>query len=481
MTSYAKRVYYNDVLKPRKSVNGFYSSWPCSSGEGTSGNMTLQWNNVQSLSTKHFMNNFMVDLEFKVEFTSPADTGGGDKIDGAYVYLNKDINNAFSTLVTLSGGLSKETPGYVCNLYKTYSERYKSVPDLDKQDLYFYEDGDNCSVVAGHRGVQIADGNVSSYFTFKTCVPLYHEFLMNGVGGVTGLSIRINVSNNLFNLFDCDNTLFNSITDLKVTCLKADLCYTNIEGVSDTYDILIPHFESFYVNATGGSVVAQTRSTESCPNRVFQFLAQNPSTAQIGISMKKPMKINNVNLTVNGASNAFNTSSDIQLFNRCKSYEACPYLGALSDWFNKDVNNEFGCVVCYDMGYLNINQSTHETFRFASTVEYSTITAPSNLYLYTIYMYTSILHLSPTGCENKFAADMIGEIDEFEGLEDDLLIGAGIFDKFKSWWRSGGPSRLIDKGKQIVDVVAPGSKTSNALNTASQISNILTGSSTQIF
>lgn len=471
MSSYAKRVYYNDVLKPRKSVGGFYSEWPATSGENTSGNMTLQWTNVQSLSTKHFMNDFMVDLEFEIEFTATASDASKT------VFLNKDINNAFSTLITLSGGLSKETPGYICNLFKTYSERYKSVPDLEKQDMYIYETDTNCTL--GTRGIVITSASTKTIFRVKTCVPLYHEFLLNGVGGITGLSIRINIANNLINLID-GSANFGSINDFKATCKHANLCYTNIEGQSDTYDILIPHFEIFYVNATSRTV-AQTRSTESCPNRVFQFIAQNPQTASLtAYNLKKPLKIDDVNLIVNGNANAFNTNNALQLFNRCKGYEVCPYLGSLTDWCGSATDNEFGCVVAYDMGYLPINQGTHETFRFASTVDCTPGSYP-NLYLYTIYMYASLLHLSPTGCENKFATDMIGEIEEYEDLDDDLLIGGSLFGRFKNWFKSGGPSRLIDRASKIVDVVAPGSKVSDGLNKVSQISNILTGNSTSIF
>lgn len=472
---YAKKVYFNDTLKARKGVNGFYSSWPASSGVGSSGNITLQWNNIQSLSLKHFMTDFMVNLEFDIDFTLTAATTQAREI-----YLNKDINNAFSTLVTLSGGLSRENPGYICNLFKAYSEKYKSVPDLDKQGLYTYSTtSTGCS--EGGRGIQIASGaSGDKKFHIKTSVPLYHEFLINGVGGLTGLSIRINVVNNLINLIATTEPVSN-ITGLTATCTKASITYANYETNSETFDILVPHFDVFFVKIDAGKGSAQTRSTESCPNSVFNFIAQNPTTAALTVyNLQKPLKIDSAKVIINGNANAFNTDGDYENYARCKAYTTCPYLGSFTDWMTQDTYNEFGCVLKIDNGYLPLNQGDHSTFRYATEMTCTPGSYP-NLYLFTVYMYAALLHMSPTGCECKFATDLIGEVDEYDDLDDDLLIGGSLFGRFKSWFKSGGPSRLIDKASKIVDVVAPNSGVSQGLNKASQISNILTGNSTSIF
>lgn len=479
MSVYAKRVYFNDQLKARKSVNGFYSTWDANSGINTSGNICLQWQNIQSLSLKHIMTDFMINLSFEVAFNAAND----DAVVGKKVFLNKDINNAFETNVALSGGLSRTNYGVICNLFKNYSERYKSVPDLDKQDLYVYEGGTNTTIADDKRGVKITAKNTASTFTVSTSVPLYHEWLLGPLGGITGLTIIINIANNLINIIDTNATL-SHIKDVVVTCRKASITYCNYEQTSDSFNLLIPHFDVFFTEASNSTDI-QTRSTESCPNSVFQFITQNPAglgntAAGIPKLLKKPLLIKSLTATVNGNANAFNTKEPMQLYSRCKSYHTCPYLGQMSDWFDERTANEYSCCIKIDNGYLPLTQGDHSTFRFSSQLTCDK-TGYSGVYVYTIYMYAAQLHLSATGCECKFATDLIGEPEEYDDLEEELLIGGSLFGKFKNWFKSGGPSRLIDKASKIVDVVAPNSGVSQGLNKASQISNILTGSATSIF
>lgn len=475
---YAKKAYFNDTLKARKSMRGFYSQWDATSGTGTSGNISLAWNNVQSVSTRHFMDDFMVRLEFTFSFSV------GTASSGKIIYLNKDISTAFNTQVSLSGGLSRENSGLLSYLFKAYSEKFKSVPNYDVQDMYIYEAGTGTSLNTSGPGV-VLDSNTGAH-TFKviTCVPIYHEYLINGVGGITGLTIRMNFANNLYNLIATDVASISYITGWSATCDKASLTYTNYETPSDTFNIIAPHFDMFYVKMdAGGQAVAQTRNAEAPANAVFQFITQNPNsfTGLVADNLQKPLKIDNVVTTINGNSNAFNTKEAFDNFCRCKSYRTGRYLGELEDWMTQKTRNGFGCVLKVDMGYLDVNQMTTDTFRFASTVN-CTPGSYGNLYLYTVYCYEQLITISPTEAQAKFTAELIGEPEEYDDLYDELYIAGGFWDKIKSFGKkviSAAPS-LIDKASRIASVVAPDSKAIGALNKANDISQIL-ASSTSIF
>ena len=476
---FAKKAYFNETLKARKSMRGFYSQWDATSGTGTSGNISLAWNNVQSVSTRHFMDDFMVRLEFTFAFSCTS-TAGTETI-----FLNKDISTAFNTLVSLSGGLSRDNSGLLSYLYKAYSEKYKSVPNYNIQDMYIYEDdGVNCDVsttLSGAPCIKMKASKTSASFKVKTCIPVYHEYLINGVGGITGLTIRMNFCNNLYNLIQTD---ISGISGFTATCDKASLTYTNYETPSDTFHIIAPHYDMFYVKIdASGQAVAQTRNAESTPNAVFQFITQNPNTFT-GIdsnNLQKPLKIDKVVCSVNGNSNAFNTNDPFDNFSRCKSYRTGRYLGELEDWMTQNTRNGFGCVLKVDMGYLDVNQMTSETFRFASTVN-CTPGSYSNLYLYTVYCYEQEITISPTEAQSKFTAELIGETEEYDDLYDELYIAGGWWDKVKSFGKkliSSAPG-LINKASQIASVINPDSKAVGALNKASDISQIL-ASSTSIF
>lgn len=473
---YAKKAYFNDTLKARKSMRGFYSQWDATSGTGTSGNISLAWNNVQSVSTRHFMDDFMVRLEMQFDFGCSS-TAGTETM-----FLNKDISTAFNTQVSLSGGLSRENSGLLSYLYKAYSEKFKSVPNYDVQDMYIYEPVSNCVLNTNGPGIKASASKTSISFKVITCVPIYHEYLINGVGGITGLTIRMNFANNLYNLIAYSG--FSSISGFTATCKQASLTYTNYETPSDTFNIIAPHFDMFYVQMdAGGQAVAQTRNAESTPNAVFQFITQNPNsfTGLVANNLQKPLKIDNVVTTVNGNSNAFNTKEAFDNFCRCKSYRTGRYLGELEDWMTQKTRNGFGCILKCDMGYLDVNQMTSQTFRFASTVN-CTPGSYTNLYLYTVYCYEQLITISPTEAQAKFTAELIGEPEEYDDLYDELYIAGGWWDKIKSFGRkviSAAPG-LINKAQQITDIVAPGSKTASALGKANDISQIL-ASSTSIF
>lgn len=483
---YAKKAYFNETLKARKSMRGFYSQWNATSGTGTSGNISLAWNNVQSVSPKHFMDDFMVNLEFTFEFSiSTASTG-------VVFYLDKDISTSINTLVSLSGGLSRENSGLLSYLFKAYSEKFKSVPNYDIQDMYIYEAGTNTSLNTSGPGVVLGSGTGPTSFKIKTCIPIYHEYLINGVGGVTGLTIRMNFCNNLYNLIhtDATPTQLGYISGFLATCNSASLTYTNYETPSDTFHIVAPHFDMFYVDFVSNKAVAQTRNAESTPNAVFQFITQNPNTysslkcngtGSTDWNLQKPLKIDEVVCTVNGNSNAFNTNDTFDNFSRCKSYRTGRYLGELEDWMTQKTRNGFGCVLKVDMGYLDVNQMTSDTFRFASTVK-CTPGQYKNLYLYTVYCYEQEITISPTEAQSKFTTELIGEPEEYDDLYDELYIAGGFWDKIKSFGKkviSAAPG-LINKASQIASVVAPDSKAVGALNKASDISQIL-ASSTSIF
>ena len=474
---YSQRQTFDSHLLPELNCKGRYVQYPATSISGGGGATSIYFNNIQALSTKNFMKDFMITYKISIEAT-PA--------NGKYFKFIKDINNAMRTLVTVNGQISYESDGSaITPIYKTYSERYKSVDNLYYNDIYTYEpDGTNWILNTTDRGV-LAGTTTKDTFDVYTSVPIFNELLINGLGGVRGLNIRIILDNNLFSLVD--TTLSTSWT---ATISEATITYTEYETQSDSFYIRIPHFETYNkVSTTNTEVASDTRNTASSPSRVFVHLSVNGQvvSSQLSGNISHPITPSTVGIDINNNVNCWNVSDVYQMYGRCVS-DKDGYKGTIQDFtqINMKGVNERGAVLMIDNHNLPVNISTSDIYRFNARVKatWSTIT---NIYLYTVYMYNAVLVLTPEKSEIKYISDdtFTSEIIEHEDYED-LIVGgfsfSNMFGKIKNFIKKHPPSQILDTVGKVADVVNPsGSKFQEGIGKAQQISNILGMGSTSLF
>lgn len=477
---YSQRQTFDAHLLPELNCKGRYVQYPATSISGGGGATSIYFSNIQALSPKNFMKDFMIT--YKIGITAAA-------VSGKTFKFIKDINNAMRTLVSVNGQISYESDGAaITPIYKTYSEKYKSVDNLDYNDIYTYEaDGTNWALDTTNktRGVIYGSSPGSNTFYAYTTVPIFNELLINGLGGVRGLNIRIILDNNLYSLVDT-----NLATTWTATILEATICYSEYETQNDSFFIRIPHLETYNKVATSNTEVASdTRNTASSPSRVFVHLSVNGQvvSSQLSGNISHPITPSTVGIDINNNVNCWNISDVYQMYGRCVS-DKDGYKGTIQDFtqINIKANNERGACLMIDNHNLPVNISTSDIYRFNARVKatWSTIT---NIYLYTVYMYNAVLVLTPEKSEIKYISDdtFTSEIIEHEDYED-LIVGGfsfgNMFGKIKNFIKKHPPSQILDTVGKVADVVNPnGSKFQEGIGKAQQISNILGMGSTSLF
>lgn len=475
---WSNKQFFTDKLIAQKSCAGRFVQYPATSGTGTSGQVSLYWNNIQALSRKNFMDNFRIHFKITVSGTS---------VGSNEFYFMKDINHAMRTLVSINGAISQEVEGWALTpILKCYSEKYKSKDNLNVNDDWVYSTSSAATIITANdapkRGYKAGTSPGSFTLTAETNVPLMHYLLLNGLGGVNSLNIRIILDNNLFSIM---HTGFN-ITSTTIN--EATITYDEYETSTEDFYIGIPYFVFYNTAITTANgttpTESQTRNTNGACSYVFQHISQLGSllTARNNpaADLQKPLLMNSVNVDVNNNTNCWNVSGPVEAYGRCSAVD---YQGSLTDFYNNMAENSYGCVLKVDMHKLPVNISTSEIFRFNSRIVASN-SAVSNLYLSTTYCYPAVLHLSEAESEIKYISydAFVGELADYDPL-DSMIVGAGFWDKFKSFGKKViqyAPG-LINKAGEIANVVAPGSKTAKGFEKASQISNILTGTSTSLF
>ena len=473
---WSNKQYFTDKLVAQKSCAGRFVQYPATSGTGTSGQVSLYWNNIQALSRKNFMDNFRIHFKITVSGTSVASND---------IYFMKDINHAMRTLVSINGAISQEVEGWALTpILKCYSEKYKSKDNLNVNDDWVYSTASTTALAvndAGKRGYKAGGTPGSFTFTAETNVPIMHYLLMNGLGGVNSLNIRIILDNNLYSIMHSGFTVAPTIT-----INEATITYDEYETSTEDFYIGIPYFV-FYntqISSPNGSTSyeSQTRNTNGACSYVFQHISQLGSllTTKNTYDLQKPLLINSMNIDVNNNVNCWNVNGAVEAYGRCSAVD---YQGSLTDFYNNFAVNSFGCVLKVDLHKLPVNISTSEVFRFNSRVVPAS-SSVTNLYLSTVYCYPAVLHLSESESEIKYISydAFVGELADYDPL-DCMIVGAGFWDKIKSFGKKviqHAPG-LIDKASRIADVVAPNSGVSKGFDKASQISNILTGTSTSLF
>lgn len=471
---WSNKQYFTDKLIAQKSCAGRFVQYPATSGTGTSGQVSLYWNNIQALSRKNYMDNFRIHFKVTV-------SGTGTATATDTIYFMKDINHAMRTLVSINGSISQEVEGWALTpILKCYSEKYKSKDNLLINDDWVYT-GKTGGVTenTGGRGYK---GSAAESFTFtaETNVPLMHYLLLNGLGGVNSLNIRIILDNNLFSI------MHSNFTVSSTTINEAVITYDEYETSTEDFYIGIPYFVFYNTAITtangSASTESQTRNTNAACSYVFQHISQLGSllTTQNTYDLQKPLLMNSVNVDVNNNTNCWNVSGPVEAYGRCSAVD---YQGSLTDFYNNLAVNSYGCVLKVDIHKLPVNISTSEIFRFNSRVVASS-SSVTNLYLSTVYCYPAVLHLSEAESEIKYISydAFVGELADYDPL-DCMIVGAGWWDKIKSFGKKviqHAPG-LIDKSMRIAEVVSPNSGVSKGFEKASQISNILSGTSTSLF
>lgn len=481
---YSQRQTFDAKLLPEISTNGRYVNYPATSISGGGGATSIYFNNIQALSTKNVMKDFMITYTFSVSATSDS---------GSTFAFIKDINNAMRTLVTVNGQISYESDGAaITPIFKTYSEKYKSVDNLNFNDIYTYEIPTGVTtwgINTGKRGVKGAGSFGAGTFLIHCTVPIYNELLFK-LGGVKGLNIRIILDNNLYSI--TETTLTSSYT---VSVSSAVITYTEYATNSDEFHIRIPHFEVYNKKQDSGSEVASdTRNTSSSCSRVFVHSSINGQVVGAHITATKnittPVTPSSVNIDVNNNVNCYNASDIFQIYGRCKGDDV-GYIGTLQDFTQLNMSgvNERGAVIMLDNHNLPINISTSDIYRFNARVNATYDSDLNNyIYLYTVYMYNAILNLTPEKSEIQYISNdtITSDILEHEDYPDELMVGgfslSNAFSKVKNFFKKHPPSQILGKVGEVANVVNPnGSKFQDAINKGQQISNILGMGSTSLF
>lgn len=473
---WSNKQFFNDSIKVQKSCDGKFINHNSSSGTGSTGTQTIYWNNISALSKKCIMHNFRVSFDIEVNGTASANTN--------VYYFIKNIMHACSIRVQLSGTLSQDVPGWqAMPIFECFSEKFKSESNYLVNDIWDYKPITNCALNTTGRGVK-ASGGGAIKFTAHTNTFIPHELLINGCAG-TGLNITMVFDNNLYSI------LSSPTPGTTASITHANIVYDEYMGGSTEYSISIPHFEFYNKNASYAAnstinVSSDTRSVNGIPAYAFVHLGQMGSgmSASTTNLLQKPLPIEEVKANINNNVNAWNTTSIYDMYGRCKSVG---YQGSLTDFTsNKPSENAFGTVLKFDMHSVSgIDISSSQLFRINTDIKYITDSKAygNTIYISTVYVYPAILKLSEQGADViYFSNDIMGELEDYEPY-DDLIVGAGFWDKIKSFGKKvlNNAPGLIDKASRIADVVAPNSGVSKGFDKASQISNILTGTSTSLF
>ena len=473
---YSQRRIFNDELVVKKNVQGRLNKWKCVSGDdGVGGKQVLSFAGIHSTSIKRFMKNFY--LVGKIHFGGSATSSSN--AEKTVATIMKDLNNALDTHININGSVVDDTKGVcITPILKSYSEKYKSPFDTDKQ--YEYSKKSVKMTFSGDSHTATINEDI------EFSVPLLVPLLLNGLSGVHNLELTITQNYNLYSILKFENLSTNNITvGLKNCYIYYEEYDTGSEIFKQTFPYFYPIQKQFGSNLDGETECESSiRDIQGCPDDVFVLVAYDGSiiTEPLdGVDVKsRTEKISQMMVDINTDSNAFNSEDKIELFARCKQHN---YKGELSDFLgNSDVNNEYSPVIRIPMKTLCYDISNKEIFRCnVRNVKTKTATASKcKLTLYVVYCYNALLTLSPEKSTFEYvkSGELMGEIQEGE---DDDVLGAGFFDKVKSFVKNGGISRWAGKVARIADTVAgPNNKVSGIADTVSNVASML-GASTNVF
>lgn len=450
---YSHKQHYNDVLIPQKSTRGRLTQFSATSGLQTAaGNVSLYFNNIQPTSSARMAKNFM--FNFTIKKDSSANTVNFDK---------QPFD--FNCLVSINGSITHEVNlAEVFNIYQNYSDRFGDYIDFSKRSFMSKK-----SLAASE------EAHVS--------LPLLHPLLINGVGQVNSLNIRLSTGSNLASMCHLPAAASCWVSSASIT-------YEEFDIADEDFHIEIPYIVSYnkaYTTTTINSTQsADTRNTTGAPSSVFIQVKENPLTTQrqADAISSRVYPISSLSIDINNNVNAFNAVNVEEIYGRCvaagskASFEEFVSSGGYS--------NAYGAVIRYDITCSDANINTDEIFRCNVRGVKLGAAAVDGAELVVSYLYPAVLHLSCNGGENKIEyiaqGGFVGEIAD--GVEDtNTLIGGSFFgniwNAIKGFVRNGGVSKTLDTAGKIAGVLGQ-DKMSNILSNGKQLSQSI-GLSSSIF
>lgn len=478
---YSQKRIFNDELTIKKNVGGRLTRFKAVSGDdGNGGKQMLSFNNCQATSNKRVMKNFYLtgQIHFGGQCTHTASSSD------LKVSLMKDLNNALTVDVRCNGNVVYTSLGVACTpILKSYSEKYKSPIDTDKQFDYSKKE-----FTASYTGSQTSysTGTINEDINFS--VPLLCPILLNGLGGVNSLTINITQDYNLYSILKFENAHTNGITAGLKNCY---LSYEEYDTQSEIYKVSFPYMtfnqKQYGSNTSGGATQSSDVSNQvAVPDDVFILCAYDGSVITQPITPKsRTEKISELKVDINNDIDSFNCKEDFELYSRIKQHG---YKGELIDFLGgaSSVNNEFSPVIRVPCKCLSSDIGDSSIFRchVRDVKAPSATPADCKLTLYVVYCYDAVLTLSPEKSEIKYYVNepIIGEIQEYTGDDESDVLGSGkFFSKVKDFIKNGGISRWAGKISRVADAVAgPNNKVSGVADTVQNVASLL-GASTSVF
>lgn len=480
-----KKVYRDDLVC-EKSCNARMVEFGVSSGTTTASNwqstQQLYFNNVQPLGGKG-ARNFWLNGTFDIKYTATA------SVTTAHPFLEfvKNPLWAMSCLVSINGGVNQEVPlGVIDAIYKNYTDKYKAFPDRKTQN--FYDKYKTTEEVP-------TDIYAHDYTdTIQFCVPLMHPYLMQPIGQVSSLNIRIGTTPGFYCLFNKRSEGTGIITwgDIKVSISQLNLTYEEFdmadEDFSNEFEYMVVYPKAYGSGALNVSQNSDVRNVASVPHDLFCLVACDGMLYSGAVDNNKPktFPITNLQIDLQNNINAFNCPNVPSIYGRCRAND---YKGGFSDWYiGGSSDNEFSAVIRYPMRDAPVDIGTNDMFR----ADFRNVTIPNkqandHATLYVIYSYKAIMHLSLKGGVNAVeytknsSEAFMGEIAD--GKDDDYIGGfsfSSLLGKAKNFIKNGGVSKLINTAGAVSDIIKPGNKFSGAMDKAGQIASAV-GLSSSIF
>lgn len=482
-----KKVYRDDLVC-EKSCNSRMVEFGVSSGttnaESWQSTQQLYFNNVQPLGGKG-ARNFWLNGTFDIKYNAQVSAHSTCK---TYLEFVKNPLWAMSCLVSINGGVNQELPlGVIDAIYKNYTDKYKAFPDRKTQNYY--------DTYLTPEETYTADATAEDKTaTIQFCVPLMHTFLMQTIGQVSSLNIRIGTTPGFYCLFNTKssgtgtatfNSVHVSISQLNLTYEEFDIAD---EDFANEFEYMVPYPKAYGSGALDISQNSDVRNIASQPHDLFCLVARDGMLYSDPVADNKPKTypITNLQIDVQNNINAFNCPNVPSIYGRCRAND---YKGGFSDWYiGGSSDNEFSAVIRYPMRDAPVDIGTNDMFR----ADFRNVTifdkqANDHATLYVIYSYKAIMHLSLKGGVNaveysKNASEaFIGEIAD--GKDDDYIGGfsfSSLLGKAKNFIKNGGVSKLINTAGAVSDIIKPGNKFSGAMDKAGQIASAV-GLSSSIF
>ena len=485
---------YRDELICEKSCNSRMVDFSVSSGttdvSSWQSTQQLYFNNVQPLGSKG-ARNFWLNGEFDITFTYSK----GGASDKGYLEFVKNPLWAMNCLVSINGGVNQDVPlGIVNAIYENYTDKYKAFPDYKTQNCY-----------SKYKTVENTTDATAQGDKIRFSVPLMHPFLMQPIGQVSSLNIRIGTTPGFFNLFNTvKGDASGTFSDVKVSISYLHLTYEEFdiadEDFSNEFEYMVIYPKQYGNGANDITVSSDVRNISSVAHDLFCLVERDGMQYSSAVSNNsyKTMKITNVQIDLQNNMNAFNITgiqtttgggvsyidASQSIYSRCRAND---YKGGLSDWAGNS-DNSFSSVIRYPMRDAPVDIGTNDMFRADfRNVCIPDKTANDHATLYVIYSYKAIMRLSLKGGINAVeytknsSEAFMGEITD--GKEDDYIGGfsfSNLLNKAGKWIKNGGISKIINTAGAVSDIIKPGNKVSQGLDKAGQIASAV-GLSSSIF